>query len=198
MGEKSQPCSPQDEEATSGVPAAVDWMNQQAAASQPVEALPALPAEVPMPALSPGLAAATLAAREKRIADALRGNDRLTEGLPPAAADDLMNWGLDLARSVVDDTAGLNDSEAENVLQPRVRAVRRLMMAAAQATDPAIEVDPAEWLKQVSVALGDRYTPGDKAREATLRQQWQALSGHPQEQIATLRQFIEQIRRSGS
>lgn len=198
MEEKARPCSPENDDTAPDTPAAVDWMAQQAAADKPLESPPALPAGMAVPALAPETSAVSLAAREKRVADALRGNDRLTEGLPAPAAGALMEWGLELARVVVNDTAGLNDSAAEDVLQPRVRAVRRLMMAAARATDPVADIEPAEWLKQAAVVLGGRYSPVDQAREAALRQKWRSLAGRPQEQIAALRQFIEKLSGTGS
>jgi hypothetical protein len=133
-----------------------------------------------------------LAAREQRIDDALRGNARLVEGLPGEAAGVLLALGLDIARLVVRDTAELDDASAEDVLQPRVRAVRRLMMAAARATGPdEASVTPAEWLEQAAIALGDRFTPPDELAAAAFGGAWRALRGRPAEQITALRRFIE-------
>ena len=179
------------EESPTDPPAAVQWMMQQAAAGQTAASLPVAAGDRLANSLAPGNTDKALAVRRQRVADALRGNDRLTEGLSGDAAEALRDWGLEMSRAVVDDTAGLDDASAEDVLQPRVRAVRRLMMAAAAATGgPA---DPAEWLAQAAVALGDHFAPPDAAQEAALAAQWRALDGRPGEQIAALRRFIEQL-----
>lgn len=169
---------------------AVEWMKQQAAA-QEAKPKPAPSTEVPVSSLAYQSARPDLARREKRVADALRGNDRLTAGLPGDAAEALMAWGLALSRDIVSDTSVLGDAAAEDVLQPRVRAVRRLMMAAAEAIGQPAEADPAEWVKQAAVALGDQFRAPDEARVAALRREWAALAGRPQEQIAALRRFID-------
>lgn len=191
MDDKERPGAPVPDEESPDTPAAVQWMMQQAAAGQSAAILPPGAGALAVPGLAPGLAEAALAARDKRVADALRGNDRLTEGLDGDAAAALMDWGLDMGRIVVRDTAGQSDAAAEDILQPRVRAVRRLMMAVAQATRPAAEVDPAGWLEQAIIALGDHMTPVDGERQEALRQEWLALSGRPRDQIAVLRRFID-------
>jgi hypothetical protein len=139
-----------------------------------------------------GSTALELAAREQRIDHALRGNARLVEGLPDDAAGSLLALGLDMARLVVRDTAELDDTTAEDIIQPRVRAVRRLMMAAARAAGPSAEpVNPSEWLGQAAIALGDRFTPPDELATAAFGGGWLALAGRPADQIAALRRFIE-------
>ncbi len=190
---------PTDPEAPADPPAAVQWMMQQAAAGQSAALLPPDWDELVAAGRAALPADTALAARRRRIDDALRGNDRLTGGLPGEAAEALLALGLDVARGIVDDTAALDDAAAEDILQPRVRALRRLMMAAAQAAQsdaepPGIE----EWLKRAAVALGDRFRPPGEADLEALRRQWSALAGHPTQQIALLRPFIDQlsIRRS--
>jgi hypothetical protein len=191
MPEKDHPIQPPGEESPTDPPAAVQWMMQQAAAGQSAETTPvprsSLWAEPPA-----GSTAVKLAAREQRASEALRGNARLTQGLPDEAADTLMTLGLDMARLVVRDTAELDDIAAEDILQPRIRAVRRLMMAVARATDPAIVEAPAEWVEQAAVALGDRFTPPDEVAAAAFGGGWRALRGRPADQIAVLRRFIEE------
>ena len=194
MQDKDKPDSTEESRTPNDSPAAVQWMMQQAAAGQSALALPASAGEPAVAALAPTSTDATLAARQQRIADALRGNERLIEGLPADAAESLLAWGLELAREIVRDTAGLDDAAAEDVLQPRVRAVRRLMMAAGRATNPA-EGSPEveEWLKQAAIALGDQFKPPPRTQEQDLWQQWQAQSGQPGRQIAVLRYFIDQL-----
>lgn len=198
MDEKETPPN-SAEEPQGDPPAAVQWMMQQAAASQAAPALPAPVEKLPVLALAPAAEDRRMVEREKRIAGALRGNDRLTEGLSGAAADSLLEWGLDLARGVVGDTAGLADEAAENILQPRVRAVRRLMMAVGQAID-GMEASTGfdSWLEQAAIALGDHFAPPTAAQTQDLHRQWQALTGRPEKQIALARGFVDQLTLSRS
>ena len=87
---------------------------------------------------------------------------RLTEGLDGDAAETLMALGLDMGRVIVRDTGGLDDATAEDVLQPRVRAVRRLMMAAGQAT--ASTEAPAE-PNELGIAQGLSAKQNDQMLE---------------------------------
>ncbi|MCA9865072.1 MAG: hypothetical protein KIS95_13020 [Anaerolineae bacterium] len=193
MDEEDKPTEPDAPQ--TDPPAAVQWMMQQAAAGQSTALLPPDWDEWVAAGRVALSADAALAARRRRIDDALRGNDRLTEGLPGEAAEALLALGLALARDVIDDTAGLDDATAEDILQPRVRAVRRLMMAATQAARPDAEPPGVEeWLKQAAVALGDRFRPPNEADAQAWRQQWAALAGQPAQQMALLRPFIEQLR----
>ena len=193
MSEENRPTDP-DDDSPADPPAAVQWMMQQAAAGQSAGIAPPATSADRWPTLAPGSQEAALAAREGRIRDALRGNERLTAGLGGDAAEGLMALGLDMARLVVHDTAGLDDTAAEDVLQPRVRAVRRLMMAAAGGTTTnSVETptETADWLEQAAVALGDHFTPPDTAETVAFRGRWRSLLGRPSEQIAVLRRFIE-------
>ncbi len=183
---------PPDEEQAADPPDAVQWMMQQAAAGQSQQAAPVPPSALGF-APAGGSTAQTLAAREQRVRDALLGNARLTENLPDEAAQSLMELGLDLARQVVRATNELGDRAAEDFIQPRVRAVRRLMMAAAQAARPGeAAATPQESLEQAAIALGDRFLPPDELEAAAFNGGWQALHGRPADQVAALRRFIEE------
>lgn len=189
MDEKERPTEETEEEA-GDPPAAVQWMMQQAAAGLSSASLPAVADD--RLAIAPASPEATLAARQQRVAEALRANERLTAGLPGDAAAALLDMGLALAGQVVADTAELADAAAEDVLQPRARAVRRLMMAAAEAAPrPAPPTEAtAEWTRQAAIALGDRFAPPDAAAERSLTAEWRA-AGRPVDRIAALRRFID-------
>ena len=192
MQDDDRPIEPDEEETNAEPPAAVQWMMQQASTGQSAAAGPLPDVTGPWPALTAGSSERALAARESRIQDALRGNDRLVAGLDATTSEALLGLGLDMGRAIVRDTAGLSDAAAEEILQPRVRAVRRLMMAAVNATRPDEgETKPGEWLRQAAVALGDRYVAPDQGEMAAFEKRWRALLGKPAEQIAALRRFIE-------
>jgi len=109
-------------------------------------------------------------------------------------------WGVEVARAIVDDTAGLDDAAAEDVLQRRVRATRRLMMSVGKAVnepDAADEhLDAAT--RQAAVALGDRFAPPPEADLLAFRHRWRAQQGRPLEQIADLRQLVDSSKRQSS
>ncbi len=188
MDETDRPTEQPEE--TAAPPAAVQWMMQQAAAGQSAASLP--PALDDRLAAAPQPTEAALAAREQRVADALRANKRLTAGLPGDAAAALLDLGLEMAGRVVADTTELDDTAAEDLLQPRARAVRRLMMAAAEAAPlPAPPAESmTEWTRQAAIALGDRFVAPDPTAESALSATWRA-AGQPAERIAALRRFID-------
>ena len=86
MQDKDKPDSTEESRTPNDSPAAVQWMMQQAAAGQSAVAPPASAGELTVPALAPTSTDATLAARQQRIAGALRGNGRLIEGRAADAA----------------------------------------------------------------------------------------------------------------
>jgi hypothetical protein len=191
MTDDERPIQP-NEERPADPPDAVQWMMQQAAAGQSHQTAPLPPSALGF-APAGGSTTETLAAREQRVRDALLGNARLTENLPDEAARSLMDLGLDIARLVVRDTAGLDDAAAEDIIQPRVRAVRRLMMSTAQATQPGdASAIPLEWPEQAAIALGDRFRRPDELEAAAFDGAWRALHGRPVDQVAALRRFIEE------
>ena len=65
--------------------------------------------------------------RFERAAEGILENERLTAGLDDEAAAVLIDWGLSWAGVIVIATAGMPDSEAEELLSPRLKANRRLM-----------------------------------------------------------------------
>ncbi len=194
MPDDDRPIEPNEEEPKNEPPAAVQWMMQQASSGQSAITGSLPDTTGPWPALTAGSSERTLAAREQRISDALRGNEKLVEGMDKPTAEALLGLGIDMGRVIVNDTAGLSDAAAEDILQPRVRAVRRFMMAAGRAAAPrpaGTEAEPEEWLRQAALALGDRFVAPDPAETAAFESGWRALSGRPLEQIAALRRFID-------
>jgi hypothetical protein len=65
--------------------------------------------------------------RCERAAEGILENDRLTAGLADEAAAAFIDWALSWAGVIVIATAGMPDSEAGQLLSPRLKANRRLM-----------------------------------------------------------------------
>ena len=166
------------------LPPAAQWMMAQAAAAQN---------EPPQRATS-DLAFTSLAQRRERVLGGLRGNDKLTTGLGTAAAAVLTEWGAAMGRHVVAETDGMDDATAEALLQPRVRAVRQLMMSVARAAadpPPPGAAPLADALRMADVVYGQRYAAPEREVVGRALARWAAQAGQPAEQIAGLRAFIE-------
>ena len=68
-----------------------------------------------------------IGARVQRVIDELTGNEALLETLETEAATELLNWGIELATSLVKRTEGMDEAEAEQVLLQPLKAVRQTM-----------------------------------------------------------------------
>jgi hypothetical protein len=71
--------------------------------------------------------------RASRAAESILENESLTANLDDAAAQVLIDWGIDSAEMIAQYTVGLDDPEAEEVMAPRLRALRQLMRLVNQA-----------------------------------------------------------------
>ncbi len=70
---------------------------------------------------------------ETRIENAkktITGNESLLDMLDAEAATLLLNWGMELAGSIAQSTADLDDPSAELNMEPRLKALRQFMRAA--------------------------------------------------------------------
>ena len=170
--------------APADLPPAAQWMLAQATAAlnEPPERAAA------------DLSFTPLAQRRERVIGGLRGNEKLTTGLGTAAAAALVEWGAAMGRHVVAETDGLDAAAAEEILQPRVRAVRQLMMSVARAAadpPPPGATPLADALRAADVVYGQRYAAPERDAVGRALARWTAEAGRPAEQIAGLRAFIE-------
>lgn len=81
-------------------------------------------------------------ARIQNAYEEISGNESLLEMLDTDAATELLAWGKSLAVSIIKPTKDLDDAAAEEVLMPRLKAVRQTMRmvgnwAAGKYADPA-------------------------------------------------------------
>jgi hypothetical protein len=65
--------------------------------------------------------------RVEKAANNILGDERLTAGLDDEVADFLLDWGLALAKAAAADTGDLNDEDAKEIMEPRIRATKRLL-----------------------------------------------------------------------
>jgi hypothetical protein len=95
--------------------------------------------------------------RFHQVMGGMIGNESLAASLDESAASELFSWGQTTAKSIVDETDGLDDDAAEERMAPRLRALRLMMRAVGRWTGEAGTLDAESRL-----ALWDRV--GEQAR----------------------------------
>lgn len=65
--------------------------------------------------------------RVEQAADSILGDERLTAGLDDETADFLLDWGLALATTAATDTNGLDDEQAREIMQLKIKATKRML-----------------------------------------------------------------------
>ena len=137
-------------------------------------------------------------ARVQRVIEELTGNEALLEMLETEAATELLNWGIELATSVVKKTEGMDEAEAEQVLLPRLKAVRQTMRsvgnwAAGKYVDPESRVQLRDnLLAYFRVVFGEdaRLPSAEKMDE--LLHQVDDTNNTPHRLILKLKQLVEE------
>lgn len=116
-------------------------------------------------------------ARVERVVEEISGNESLLEMLETEAAEEMLNWGTEMATSMVEGTKGMEDADAEEVLQPRLKALRRTMRsvgnwAAGQYKEPADRVQLREkLLENFKIIYGeDALLPSPEKMDESLSQ----------------------------
>jgi hypothetical protein len=151
------------------------------------------------PGDQPRISAETLRQRIERVAESILDNERLTADLDDSAAKELLDWGLSVAREIVQGTADVDDDEqAEQAMYPRLRATRRLMRAvnawiANQREGDAENRDKAfdSILEQASVIYGRSFDALDDEQRAALASRHSEFADDPPHMIAHLRELFE-------
>ena len=136
--------------------------------------------------------------RIERAAESILGNEGLTADLDDPAAKVLLDWGVACAERIAGSTDGLGDSEAEEVISPRLRATRRLMRRVNQwvAGRPNMDTEEeAELLNQIieqaAIIYGDSFVPpGENQRTSFVARQGE-LNDDATQFIAGLRELLE-------
>ncbi len=136
--------------------------------------------------------------RIQRAAESILENEKLTADLDDAAANVLLDWGVACAEKIAGSTDGLGDSEAEEVISPRLRATRRLMRQVNRwvASGPDIDTEEeAEFLNQIieqaSVIYGDSFIPPADSQLTSFLVRHGELTDDPTQFIADLRELLE-------
>lgn len=86
-----------------------------------------------------------IGSRVQRVIEEITGNEALLDMLDTDAATEMLDWGIEMATSLVKSTQGVDEAAAEQELQPCLKAVRQTMRsvgnwAAGKYADPASRV----------------------------------------------------------
>jgi hypothetical protein len=132
---------------------------------------------------------ADIGARIQRVIDEMTGNEALLEMLETDAAIEMLNWGKEMAASLVKRTEALDDITADLALLPRLKAVRQSMRAvgnwaAGKYADPASRIQLRDNLLEHFRAI---Y--GDDAKLPSV-DEWDALLNQVDNQQNTPHQLI--------
>jgi len=139
-----------------------------------------------------------IGARVQRVIEELTGNEALLEMLETEAATELQDWAIEMATSLVKRTEGMDDADAEQILLPRLKAVRQMMRsvgnwAAGKYVDPESRVQLRDNLLgyfKVVFGEGARLPSAEKMNE--LLNQVDDKNNTPHQLILKLKQSLEE------
>jgi hypothetical protein len=138
--------------------------------------------------------------RIERVIEEMTGNESLLEMLDTSAATEMLNWGIETAKSIVARTQDLDDFAADLAILPRLKAVRQSMRsignwAAGKYVDAASRVQLRDkLLKNFKAIFGDdSQLPSPDKLDAVLNQV-DDKTNTPNQLIIKLKQLLEESR----
>ncbi len=139
-----------------------------------------------------------IGARVQRVIEEMTGNEALLEMLETEAATELLDWGIEMATSLVKRTKGMDEATAEQVLLPRLKAVRQTMRsvgnwAAGKYVDPASRLQLRDKLLENFKAIFGAEAPLPSPEKMDeLLNQVDDKNNTPQQLILKLKQSLEE------
>jgi hypothetical protein len=139
-----------------------------------------------------------LNARVERVIEELSGNEALLQMLDTDAASEMLNWGIETAKSMILKTEELDDFAAELAILPRLKALRQSMRsignwAAGKYTDPQDRIQLRDrLLEQFRTILGERRELPTPKQLDDLLDQANEKHRTPHQLILSLRDLFEQ------
>ncbi|MGE5377815.1 MAG: hypothetical protein ACM3XO_22370 [Bacteroidota bacterium] len=139
-------------------------------------------------------------ARVQKAIEEITGNEALMEMLDTEAAAEMLEWGKSMVRSLVNETAGMDDEAAELALEPRLKAVRQLIRsagnwAAGSYTEPDDRIQLREKLLGYQKVIRGEGTPLPSAGQLdALLNSTNAAQVTPQQQILNLKKLFNEAR----
>ncbi len=136
--------------------------------------------------------------RVRRVAERILENESLTADLDDEAAQALLDWGLDWGEKIARNTADLEDTAAEELMSPKLRALRRLMRTVNRWLGAQQEADAeqrASYLANITAHAatihGGEFTPPDEDHCQDFLMRQAELADQPSVVIANLRLLLE-------
>lgn len=140
---------------------------------------------------------ADIKARVERVIEEMMGNEALLEMLETSAATEMLNWGIDMAKSLVKKTDELDGPAADLALLPRLKEIRQTMRsignwAAGKYTDAASRAELREkLLERFRGILGERTVLPTTTELDRLLNQADDKNKTPYQLILQLRELLE-------
>jgi hypothetical protein len=141
---------------------------------------------------------AGIRARVERVIEEMMANEALLEMLETEAATEMLNWGIETAKSLVKETKGLDDIAADLAIVPRLKAVRQTMRsvgnwAAGKYVDPADRLQLRDRLLENFKLIfgGETRLPSPEKMDELLNQV-DDKSNTPHQLILKLKESLEE------
>lgn len=128
----------------------------------------------------------------------IAGNEALLQMLDADAAAEMLNWATATATSLVKETEGLEDAAADEILAPRLKALRQSLRsmgnwAAGKYADPESLAELREkLLDQLHTLRGEAPAPSAEQMDSLLGQT-EFLSSTPLQRVLKIKQFIDDL-----
>ena len=139
-----------------------------------------------------------IGARLQRVIEEMTGNEALLEMLETEAATEMLDWGIEMATSLVKRTKGMDEATAEQVLLPRLKAVRQTMRsvgnwAVGKYVDSASRVQLRDkLLENFKAIFGAEVSLPSPEKMDELLNQVDDKNNTPQQLILKLKQSLEE------
>ena len=139
-----------------------------------------------------------IGARVQRAIEEISGNEALLEMLDTDAATEMLDWGIEMTTALVKETKGMDDIEAEQVLLPRLKAVRQTIRsvgnwAAGKYVESEDRVQLREnLLRYLKIIFGDEARLPSTEQMDELLKQVDDKDNTPHQLILKLKQVVEE------
>ena len=140
---------------------------------------------------------ADIKARVERVIEEMMGNEALLEMLETEAATEMLNWGIEMATSLVKKTNDLDEPAANLAILPRLKAIRQSMRsignwAAGKYTDATSRIALRDTLlERFRTIFGERTILPTKAELDKLLNQAEDKNRTPYQLVLKLRELLE-------
>jgi hypothetical protein len=141
---------------------------------------------------------AGIRARIERVIEEMMGNEALLGMLETEAATEMLDWGIETAKSLVKETKGLDDIAADLAIVPRLKAVRQTMRsvgnwAAGKYIDPAERLQLRDrLLENFKLIFGGEARLPSAEKMDELLNQVDDKSNTPHQLILKLKESLEE------